>query len=83
MDSIKKRISDRIYRIIWIEGPSAQKYLAAGEKNLINPVKPACPMESFCPIPSGSQKKIKIESIQHSVPLYEKILRRICYRNYE
>jgi hypothetical protein len=23
MDSIKKNISDRIYRIIWIEGPSA------------------------------------------------------------
>jgi hypothetical protein len=39
MDSIKKRISDRIYRIIWIEGPSAQDQLAAGEKNLY----PACP----------------------------------------
>jgi len=25
-------MSDRIYRIIWIEGPSAQGYLAAGEK---------------------------------------------------
>jgi hypothetical protein len=34
----KKRISDRIYRIIQIEGPSAKGYLAAGEKNLY-PVK--------------------------------------------
>jgi hypothetical protein len=32
MDSISKNILDRIYRIIWIEGPSAQKYLAGGEK---------------------------------------------------
>ena len=40
MDSIEKNISDRIYRIIWIEGPSAQEYLAAGEKNPINPVDP-------------------------------------------
>jgi hypothetical protein len=32
MDSIKKRISDRIYRNIQIEGPSAKGYLAAGEK---------------------------------------------------
>jgi hypothetical protein len=31
MDSIriKKRLSDRIYRIIWIEGPPTQEYLAA------------------------------------------------------
>jgi len=40
MDSRKKRISDRIYRIIQIEGPSAEGYLAAGEKNPINPVNP-------------------------------------------
>jgi hypothetical protein len=41
MDSIKKiRISDRIYRIIQIEGPSAKGYLAAGEKNPDNPVNP-------------------------------------------
>ena len=40
MDSIKKNISDRIYRIIQIEGPSAQEYLAAGEKNPIYPVNP-------------------------------------------
>jgi len=32
MDSIKKKISDRIYKIIQIEGPSAKWYLAAGEK---------------------------------------------------
>ena len=35
-----KKISDRIYRIIWIAGPSAKGYLAAGEKNPINPVNP-------------------------------------------
>jgi hypothetical protein len=35
-----KIILDRIYRIIWIVGPSAQGYLAAGEKNPINPVNP-------------------------------------------
>ena len=29
------------------------------------------------------KKEIKIESIQHSVPLRKKILRLICYRNYE
>jgi hypothetical protein len=40
MDSILKNISDRIYRIIWIEGPSAYKYLAVGEKNPISPVNP-------------------------------------------
>jgi len=40
MDSIKKRISDRIYKIIQIEGPSAKWYLAAGEKNPIDPVNP-------------------------------------------
>jgi hypothetical protein len=40
MDSRKKRISDRIHRIIQIEGPSAKGYLAAGEKNSINPVNP-------------------------------------------
>jgi hypothetical protein len=28
----EKRIPDRIYRIFWIEGPSAKKYPAAGEK---------------------------------------------------
>ena len=50
----QKNISDRIYRIIRIEGPSALGYLAAGEKNPINPVK---------------KKKLKIESIQHSVSL--------------
>ncbi len=38
--SIKKRISDRIYRIIWIERPSAQEHIAAGEENPINPVNP-------------------------------------------
>ena len=32
MDSIKKRISDRIYWINRIEEPSASKYIAAGEK---------------------------------------------------
>jgi hypothetical protein len=33
MDSnLIKKISDRIYRIIWIEGPSACRHLAAGEK---------------------------------------------------
>jgi hypothetical protein len=32
MDSIKKNISDRIYRIIWIEGPFGPKYLAAVKK---------------------------------------------------
>jgi hypothetical protein len=32
--------------------------LAEGEKNPVNLVNPACPMESFFPIPSGS-KKIK------------------------
>ena len=32
MDSSKKRISDRIYRINWIVGPSAKGYLTAGEK---------------------------------------------------
>jgi len=40
MDSSKITISDRIYRIIEIEGPSALGYLAAGEKNPINPVNP-------------------------------------------
>jgi hypothetical protein len=40
MDSIKKRILDRIYRIIKIEGPSAKGYLAVGEKNPVNPVNP-------------------------------------------
>jgi hypothetical protein len=40
MDSNKKRISDRIYRIIRIERPSAEGRLAAGEKNPINPVNP-------------------------------------------
>ena len=34
MDSNKKRISDRIYRIIRIEGPTAKEHLAAGEKIL-------------------------------------------------
>jgi hypothetical protein len=58
MDSIKINISDRIYRITWIEGPTVQEYLAAGEKNPINPVNPACPMESFLLIPSGSIKEI-------------------------
>ena len=29
-----------IYRIIWIEGPSALEVLAAGEKNPFNPVNP-------------------------------------------
>ena len=53
MDSILKNISDRIYRIIWIEGPSAYKYLAAGEKNPISPVNPV------------KKKKLKIESIQY------------------
>jgi hypothetical protein len=39
MDSIKrKRMSDRIYRIIKIKVPLASGYLAAGEKNLY-PVK--------------------------------------------
>jgi len=33
-------ISDRIYRIIWIERPSAYGYVAVGEKNLLNPVNP-------------------------------------------
>ena len=40
MDSIKKRISDRIYRILQIYGPSAKGYPAAGEKNPVNPVNP-------------------------------------------
>ena len=40
MDSNKKRISDRIYWINRIEGPSAPKYIAAGEKNPPNPVNP-------------------------------------------
>jgi len=40
MDSSKKRISDRIYRIIQIKRPSAKGYLAAGTKNLY----PACPV---------------------------------------
>ena len=40
MDLSKKRISDGIYRIIQIEGPSALGYLAAGEKNPLNPVNP-------------------------------------------
>ena len=35
-----KIILDRIHRIFWIVGPSAQEYLAAGEKNPINPVNP-------------------------------------------
>jgi hypothetical protein len=34
MDSIKRRISDRICRITQIEGPSALGYLAAGEKKI-------------------------------------------------
>jgi hypothetical protein len=39
MDSIKrKRMSDRIYRIIKIKVPLASGYLAAGEKNHINHV---------------------------------------------
>ena len=71
MDSILKNISDRIYRIIWIEGPSAYKYLAAGEKNPISPINPV------------KKKKLKIESIQHPESLWGKILRLICYRNYE
>ena len=54
MDTNLEKISDRIYRITRIEGPSAQGYLAAGEKYLVNPVNPV-------------QKKLKIESIQHSV----------------
>jgi hypothetical protein len=40
MDFLKKRISDRIIRILQIEGPSAWGHLAAGEKNPINPVNP-------------------------------------------
>jgi hypothetical protein len=41
MDSIKrKRMSDRIYRIIKIKVPLASGYLAAGEKNPIDPVNP-------------------------------------------
>jgi hypothetical protein len=71
MDSLKKRISDRIIRILQIEGLSAWGHLAAGEKNPINPVNPV------------SKKKLNIESIQHSVPFRGKILRLICYRNYE
>ena len=30
-----------------------------------------------------TKKELKIESIQHSLPLCEIMLRRICYRNYE
>jgi hypothetical protein len=40
MDSDCRKISDRIYRIDWIEGPSAEGHLAAGGKNPINPVNP-------------------------------------------
>jgi len=40
MDSNLKKISDRIYRIIWIEGPSVLGYPAVGEKNPINSVNP-------------------------------------------
>jgi len=40
MDSNLKKISDRIYRINWIVGPSAQGYLAAGDKNSIDRVNP-------------------------------------------
>jgi hypothetical protein len=47
---------DRINRIVRIERPSAEGPLAAGEKNPVNPVDPACPMESFYLIPSGSKK---------------------------
>ena len=32
MDSINKNISDRIYRIIWIEGPSARSILPQAKK---------------------------------------------------
>ena len=58
-------------------GPSGYKGLRPkgispqGEINPINPVNPV------------RNKKLKIESIQQSVPLLEKILRLICYRNYE
>jgi len=41
------------------------------DENLINPVNPV------------KRKKFKIESIQHSVSLWEKIVQLICYRNYE
>jgi len=41
MDSNYKKILDRIYRIVWIKGPSAGGiWHAAGEKNPINPVNP-------------------------------------------
>ncbi len=51
MDSIKNGISDRIYRIIQIDGPSTKGYLAAGEKNPVNLVQ---------------KMKLNIESIQQS-----------------
>ena len=35
MDSVQLNISDRMYRIIWMKGPPAYKYLAAGEKILL------------------------------------------------
>jgi len=45
--------------IIWIERPSAYRYVAVGKKNLLNPVNPACPMKSFYPISSGLKKENK------------------------
>jgi hypothetical protein len=41
MNSNYIKILDRIYRIIWIEGPSAGGHLACRrQKNRINPVNP-------------------------------------------
>jgi len=41
MDSNCKKVLDRIYRIVWIEGPSAGGHLACRRrKNPINPVNP-------------------------------------------
>ena len=54
MDSNYKSISDRIYKIIRIEMPSAQEHLAAGEKHSFNPVNPVkkkklrCSLVSVC-----------------------------------
>ena len=62
-----KKNTDRIYRINWIEGPSAYGNLAAGEKNLINPVYPV-------------QKKRKIESIQPSVSYWGGKIQLTCIR---
>jgi hypothetical protein len=55
MDSIKAKHIRQDLQDHLDMGPSAkERYLVVGEKYPLNPVNPACPMRSFCPISSGS-----------------------------